>query len=162
LTQIDVAESLAVIGFFFAFALRERNPQLSRWRHNLLQLGLVALTLVAAGALFDAVQHGLLVQPDMQVSGPGSEGGQLEWYVDRSSGELPTPSVLTAPLWVYRALMLLWSLWLASRLLRWLPWAFRAFVAGGSWKRGPKRDKAPPPPPPPWAAAPAAPPNDVG
>lgn len=159
LTQIDVAESLAVIGFFFAFALRARTTQLSRWRHNLLQLGLVALTLAAAGALFDAVQHGLLVQPDMQVSGPGSDAGQLVWYVDRSSGELPTPTVITAPLWVYRALMLLWSLWLASRLLRWLPWAFRAFVAGGGWRRGPKRDK---PKPPPWAAPPAAPPGDVG
>jgi hypothetical protein len=158
LTQIDVFEALLVIGFFFLFALRARTTKLGPWRHNLMQLALVAVALAAAGALFDAVQHGLLVQPDMQVSGAGSAGGQLEWYADRTDGTLPTPSVITAPLWVYRALMLLWSLWLASRLLRWLPWAFRAFVSGSAWKRGPKR-RAPPPP---WAAGPPAPPADAG
>jgi hypothetical protein len=120
-----------------------------------MQLGLLLTTLWAAVALFDAVEHGLLVHPDMQVSGGGYDGSQLQWYVDRTDGSLPEPSLFSAPLWVYRALMLLWSLWLASRLLRWLPWAFRAFVAGGAWKRGPKR---PAPPPPPWAAPPIAPP----
>jgi hypothetical protein len=31
---------------------------------------------------------------------------------------------LSLPLWVWRLLMLLWALWLASRLLRWLPWCW--------------------------------------
>jgi hypothetical protein len=158
LTQIDGMESLAVVGFFFLFALRARTTELTPVRHDLMQLGLVVATLLAASALFDAVQHGLLVQPDMQISGGGFDGSQLQWYVDHTNGALPEPTVITAPLWVYRALMLLWSLWLASRLLRWLPWAFRAFLAGGAWKRSPKR---PPNPvgPPPWAATPPTPPT---
>jgi hypothetical protein len=158
LTQIDAFESLAVVGFFFLFALRERFTELPPLRHNFMQLGLLLATLCAGSALFDAVEHGLLVQPDMQISGGGYDGSQLQWYVDHTDGSLPEPTMLTAPLWIYRALMLLWSLWLASRLLRWLPWAFRAFMAGGFWKRGPKRPKNPAPPPP-WAAPPATPPS---
>jgi hypothetical protein len=156
LTQIDAMESLAVVGFFFLFALRARTTELTPWRHDLMQIGLVVATLLAASGLFDAVQHGLLVQPDMQISGSFADN-QLQWYVDHTDGALPEPSVFTAPLWVYRALMLLWSLWLASRLLRWLPWAFRAFLAGGVWKRSPKRPRSPVGPPP-WAPAPPAPP----
>jgi hypothetical protein len=157
LTQVDAVEALAVIAFFFLFAYRERALTLPPLRHNLLQIGLVVATLIAAGALFDAVQHGLLLRPDMQVASAGWDGALLEWYVDRTGGAWPVPSLLSVPLWVYRALMLLWSLWLASRLLRWLPWAFRAFVAGGAWKRGPKRPKPPPWAPPPPAAPASAP-----
>ena len=164
LTQVDAIEALAVIAFFFLFGYRERTRDLPPLRHNFFQLGLALATFVAAGSLFDAVQHGLLMQPSMQVAGAGWNGDQLEWYVDRTGGALPTPSLLSVPIWVYRALMLLWSLWLASRLLRWLPWAFRAFIAGGAWKRGPKRPAPPPwsppgppaPPAPPPAAAPSA------
>jgi hypothetical protein len=29
--------------------------------------------------------------------------------------------------------MLLWSLWLATALVRWLPWAWRQLSAGGFW-----------------------------
>jgi hypothetical protein len=158
LTQIDAIESLAVVGFFFVFALRARTTELKPLRHNVMQVGLLFATLFAGSALFDAVQHGLLVQPDMQISGGGFDGSQLQWYVDHTDGALPEPTLITAPLWSYRALMLLWSLWLASRLLRWLPWAFHAFLAGGVWKRSPKKPASPLGPPP-WAApAPAQPP----
>jgi len=30
--------------------------------------------------------------------------------------------------------MLLWSLWLAASLVRWLPWAWRCFVTAGGWR----------------------------
>jgi hypothetical protein len=151
LTQVSSAEAVIVVGFFFAFAWRQRITTLRPLWHDLMQLALVMLTLVAASALFDAVRHGLLVQPDMQVAGLTSYSGELMWYVDRTTGALPEVSIVTLPLWVYRALMLLWALWLASRLLRWVPWAFEAFTAGGIWKRKAKR-----PPPPPTAAAPEA------
>jgi hypothetical protein len=100
------------------------------------------------------VRSGLLVQPDMQVMGGGSGGNTLQWYVDDSAPELPAPVLISLPIWVYRVLMLGWSLWLARQLLRWAPWTFRAFVAGGLWK---KRVKAKPPAaaPPPAAPPPA-------
>jgi len=41
---------------------------------------------------------------------------------------------VSVPLWLFRVLMLLWSLWLASRLLSWLRWAFACFKHGGLWR----------------------------
>jgi hypothetical protein len=32
--------------------------------------------------------------------------------------------------------MLVWALWLAFALLKWLQWGWQSFSAGGYWKRG--------------------------
>lgn len=46
----------------------------------------------------------------------------------------------------YRALLLGWALWLARRVLRWLPWAAQQLCAGNLWKcREPKKPATPPP-----------------
>ena len=42
--------------------------------------------------------------------------------------------MLSAPLWLYRALMLAWALWLAFALLGWLRWGWEAFRTGGLWR----------------------------
>ncbi len=86
--------------------------------------------LVVFGILYAAIHAGLLVQPDMQVLGPGSWRSTPHWYVERTGGALPRPWLLWLPLWVWRLLMLFWSLWLASRLLRWLPWCWQRFTLG--------------------------------
>jgi hypothetical protein len=163
LTQVPAFAGLAVVGWFFAMTWRKSRPAQSRFVHNVTQLLLAWLTLAALGCLYAAVHSGLLVQPDMQVAGGGSSSSSLYWYVDRVAGELPSASILSVPLWVYRLLMLLWSLWLAASIVRWLPWAFACFKEGGLWK-GPEK-KAPPAPrsmpsvtPPPITAPPPAPP----
>jgi hypothetical protein len=150
LTQISSIEALIVVGFFFVMAKRATTLDLTPVKHNFVQFLVVLWVLAFASVLFDAVQSGLLVQPDMQVMGAGSHGNSLQWYVDDSGPELPQPTLVSAPMWVYRVLMLAWSLWLARKLLTWAPWAFRAFAAGGLWK---KRVKAKPP----AAPGPAAP-----
>jgi hypothetical protein len=147
LTQTDAAAALSVVGFFFFISWRERTLDLSPWRHNALQLGFVIWLVAFASSLFDAVQSGLLVQPNMQVMGAGSTSSSLQWYVDDSGTALPTPTLISAPLWLYRVLMLAWSLWLARQLLRWAPWALQAFTAGGLWKKPVKARPAPPPAP---------------
>jgi hypothetical protein len=149
LTQVGVLEALGVVTFIVLVAERARVQGLGRLRHNLLQLVLIAATLWFGSALFDVVQHGLLFTPDMQVAGVGSYGKLLQWYVDQSGPALPTPTIISVPLWVYRVLMLAWSLWLARRLLRWAPWAYAAFASGGLWKSK-QKSKLPP-------AAPVAP-----
>ncbi len=55
---------------------------------------------------------------------------------DRSGPELPRPWILSAPLGVYRGLMLLWALWLAFALMRWLRWGWSAFGRDPSWGGG--------------------------
>jgi len=50
-------------------------------------------------------------------------------------------TVISVPMWVYRAAMLAWSLWLAVTLIRWLRWGWESLSEGGLWR------KAPEPPP---------------
>ena len=70
----------------------------------------------------------------MQVAGNGSTSTELRWYADRVGEVTPAASVLSLPLWVYRGVMLLWALWLASSLVRWVVWMWRAFREGGVWR----------------------------
>lgn len=135
LTQAPAWSAVLVVGWLMALGARDRVPaDLSRARFNLMQIGLVLLTLSALSLLFDAVRNGLLGLPEMQVEGNGSNGYLLRWYQDRSGPELPRASVLSAPLWLYRALMLAWALWLAFAWLGWLRWGWEAFRAGGLWR----------------------------
>jgi hypothetical protein len=134
LTQVDVTIVLIITGWLFALALRERHALPGRWAFNIGQILLVGLTLVALSSLGDAVHSGLVVQPDMQVRGVNSSNQLLHWYTDRTGGAIPAVSVWSAPLWIYKALMLFWALWLASSLLRWLRWGWSAFRSGGAWR----------------------------
>jgi len=43
-------------------------------------------------------------------------------------------SVFSAPLWIYKALILAWALWLSFALLRWLPWVWQSFSSQGYWR----------------------------
>jgi hypothetical protein len=59
--------------------------------------------------------------------------------------------VIWLPLLVWKAVMLLWALWLASRVFRWVVDGWSAFSEGGLWKMPPrkaKKEKAPKDPPP--------------
>lgn len=157
IAQLPVVPALVVAGWFLALAWRrERTFSRALW-HDLVQIGLVVLTLLALLALYAAVHQGLLLNPDMQVAGNGSSDTLLRWQADRVDGALPRPWVFSLPLWVYRVAMLLWSLWLALRLLRWIPWGFECFTSGGAWRRL-SRPRPPKPPAPPAPLAPPAPP----
>ncbi|MCP4993987.1 MAG: hypothetical protein GY934_09420, partial [Gammaproteobacteria bacterium] len=81
-----------------------------------------------------AVQQGLLGLPSMQVVGYGSSGHQLNWYQDRVGATYPQALILSVPLLIYRILMLLWALWLAFSLLKWLSWGWQAFARGCLWR----------------------------
>jgi hypothetical protein len=129
------------------FAMRWREQiaveQLSARKFNLLQVGLVILSLAAVLSLVGAIPFGLLGNPDMRVAGSGQQANELSWFNDQAPGELPTPWVLSLSLWWYKAAMLLWALWLAFALVRWLPIAWKALGSGGFWR---KRQRSAPPP----------------
>ncbi len=127
-----------LVGWFFVLAWRGRldTDSLPGWQFNLLQLGLIGLSVLALGALVAAIPAGLLGAPDMHIR--GGEGAQLGWFADRSAGELPMTTVWSVPLWWYKALMLAWALWLALALTRWLPWAWHQLIAGRAWQSKPK------------------------
>jgi len=131
--------SVLLLFAVWIFAMRWREEmaveQLSARRFNLLQVVLIILSLVTVVSLVAAIPFGLLGNPDMRVAGSGQQGNELSWFNDQAPGELPTPWVLSLSLWWYKAAMLLWALWLAFALVRWLPIAWKALGAGGFWRK---------------------------
>ena len=75
----------------------------------------------------------------MQITGGGSYGAHLNWRLDRTPGELPTPTIISLPLWTFRVAMLLWALWLAARMVAWAPWVWSCWTEGGMWRGPPPR-----------------------
>ena len=148
LTQTEIWVGVIIVGWLLALGLRARQDTgTGRLRHNATQVGLFLLTLLALAMLFEAVKHGLLGFPQMQISGNGSSANELHWYQDRSNASLPQAWILSVPLWVYRGLMLAWALWLAFALLRWLRWGWECFSGGGLWKSKPIAEMRPQPVP---------------
>ena len=138
LSQTNVY-ALALVAAWF-FALRYRGTlapadNRQRWWLNALQVGLVVLMLLVIGALLQAVQNGLLGTPQMQIAGNGSHGHTLLWYQDRVDNAYASAQILSAPLWVYRLLMMAWALWLAFSLLRWIRWGWDRFAHNGLWQK---------------------------
>ncbi len=107
-------------------------------RGNLARLSVLSLVVLLVGALLAllvSVPQGLMSSPDMALVNPLGGYNQLSWYQDYTSGALPQPWVFSLPLWVYQLAMLLWALWLASSLLRWLPWCWQQLSVHGFWPR---------------------------
>lgn len=141
LSQSSPYLMVLVAGWLVALAWRGKASPDARtwWQFNLLQVGLVMLTVFALSALIGAVAKGLLGLPEMQIDGNGSWAQNLLWYQDRSGNSLEQPLVISVPLLYYRVLMLAWALWLAMAILGWLRWGWQAFVQNGLWRQKPPR-----------------------
>jgi len=129
---------LVSAAMFFLLAARQQliDPYaLSRLQFNALQCFIVLWVLLAVVSLLSAIPLGLLSSPQMNVFGNGSSSHTYRYYQDLvGPGEFPVASVLSVPIIVYRATMLLWSLWLASKMLQWASWSWTAFVSGSGWR----------------------------
>lgn len=145
LTQVPVFVPLFLVLVLVALGARGAHPPRSWWVFNVVQLTFVPVLLVALGSLYAAIHAGLLVQPDLQVEGNASSDTLLRWYADRVDGALPTPSIVSVPLWTFRVAMLLWSLWLAAFVVARARWVWRCLTAGGLL-RAPAPGTTPPSP----------------
>ncbi|MEA3468993.1 MAG: hypothetical protein U9R57_12345, partial [Thermodesulfobacteriota bacterium] len=143
LSQIPAPLAAVVVAWLLLLGLRKtRGREITQVvSFNIVQVLLILLTFAALGALFFAIQQGLLGHPDMQIGGNGSAGHTLRWYQDRTASMLPTAWVVSVPLLAYRISMLLWALWLAMALLRWLRWGWDCFSEGTTWKKAPPKRK---------------------
>ena len=147
LTQIPLPAALAVVGWLFFLSWRGKPSFLAlpAWSFNLLQLFLIVLTAVTLVIFVAVVAAGLLGSPEMFILGNGSHRMLLRWYQARSDLALPTPGCFAVSIWWYRILMLIWALWLAASLIRWLRWAWQQFSGGGYFRRMGKKALTPPP-----------------
>ena len=136
LSQVPVPMMLSVVAWLLALGWRKQlAADTPVWRFNLIQIGLVILTVVALSALIVAIKQGLLGNPEMFIAGNGSNAHQLLWYQDRTAKILPSVWVLSLPNYVYQIAMLLWALWVSLALLKWLQWGWRCFSTHGWWKK---------------------------
>ncbi|RYG10482.1 MAG: hypothetical protein EOO07_22095 [Chitinophagaceae bacterium] len=77
---------------------------------------------------------GLLSSPDMHIVGRNTYDGNFYWYQDHSDAEFPSAWVISLPLWCYKLVILLWSLWLAASLIKWLRWGWQQLSVHGLWE----------------------------
>lgn len=136
---------ILIAGTIFAFKIRGdiASEKLQTWKFNLFQVGLVLLSFVTLSAMISVINMGLLGSPDMQITGNGSSSYALNWFSDRISTEIPEASFVSVPLYLYRILMLLWSIWLAFAVIHWAQWGWQCFSTSGYWraiKRKPKKN----------------------
>lgn len=129
---------IVIVGWFMALQKRKTlKPS------PVIQSGLIILTVFFVVSLFTSISQGLLDTPSMQIKQPlldlffptsGSSGDYLlRWYQDVGSDALPTAWILSVPLIAYRALMLVWALWLAFSLVKWMRWGWDCFSTKGYW-----------------------------
>jgi len=131
---------LPVVVWIFALRFREQKGETLRgWYRNLTQVGLVLLSIIALSTIVGAVSVGLLGNPDMMITGNGSYGNYLNWYSDRIDTMLAQPTVLSVSIWFYRALMLVWAIWIAFSLIGWLKWTWEVFSQGDMWVKSKKK-----------------------
>ncbi len=127
----------AVLMLLWVLALAARPALMARLKgsrlKNLLQVAGMLLGAVAVIALVISVPLALLSSPDMRIEGNGSSSYFYRWFVDVLQDEASPPWVLSVPMWVYRAAMLGWSLWLAFALIRWVRDAWAAYSQTGLW-----------------------------
>jgi hypothetical protein len=136
LTQISLVPAVAVVGWLYLLAWRgQKDPQGMGWfSFDLLQLLLVFLTVMSLITLVVVVSRGLLGTPEMFITGNGSYANRLIWFSPAEGRELGRPWVFSVSIWYYRLLMLLWGLWLANAVIRWLITGWKHFTAATAWR----------------------------
>ncbi len=146
---ISVATPLAalfIVSWFFAMYKRKQaTSQLTDVWFKTMQVGLAFLTLLFIVSLFTSISNGLLGAPKMQLEVPSLQNiqpiaalpniYQLQWYQDITSNLLPRAWVISLPLYIYRVLMLVWALWLAFSLIKWLRWGWDCYSSNGLWRK---------------------------
>ncbi len=136
LTQASLPVAGLIVAWLFLLAWRGQSSfqSLPRWAYNLLQILLILASPLALLALLWVVAAGLLGDPQMFITGWGSTPQRLNWFVSPGAAELPAVTFYSVSLWWYRLAMLLWALWLAIAVLRWLQIGWRNLLSGGFWR----------------------------
>jgi hypothetical protein len=134
--QNHIVGTLLIAGWLLALAGRQKLKveTTGKWTFDFIQIALITLTISALGVLFASVEQGLIGKPEMYILGNGSSDTFLKWYQDRSGALLPEVSVFSLPIWIYRVITLIWALWLAFALLKWLKWGWECFSTTTLWK----------------------------
>nr|WP_319490322.1 hypothetical protein [uncultured Desulfobacter sp.] len=135
ITMNHPAAAIVVAGWLIALDFRPRADQFTGTKFNLVQLGIVALTLASGACLVFSISNGLLGHPDMNIRGNGSSAQLLRWYHDVAGPILPRTWMVSIPMWAYRVAMLAWALWVSFWLINILKWGWARFSTPELWSK---------------------------
>lgn len=147
---LSTVNSYGVLVIAIMFLLLSARKQyidplsMSRLRFNATQVGIFLWVAFALISLLAAIPMGLLSTPEMKVVGNGSSSHFYRYYQDSSGGELPIATIVSVPLLAYRVVMLLWALWLSTRLIQWATWTWQCVKEKGIWQAKSPQEKKPP------------------
>lgn len=137
LSQSSMLSVVLVTSWFFLFAWRYKldinKYKQSPTTFNGIQVILSIWTISSIIILISIVASGLLSEPTVFVKGYDSYGTNLNWYIQTWHSDAQNPWIISTPMWVYRMLMMSWSIWLAFNLLSWMKWMWHSYSAGGWW-----------------------------
>ncbi|MBU3006146.1 hypothetical protein [Paraglaciecola arctica] len=132
---------LVLIALWFAAVTASRfRPKNTEYvMFNLSQLVLYGFSAIAIMSLISVVPISLLSNPSMGIEGYQSYGNTLTWFADRAEGSLPKVTILSISVWFYKAIMLVWVLWLSTSILSWIKWAWKIIGTYGYWRSSPTK-----------------------
>jgi hypothetical protein len=135
LALCNLEATLLVAVWLLLLAVRPRwlESITSAASKNLVQILTGFVTVITVLVLIASVPDALLSSPDMQIEGNDSGSHFYRWFTDQAGELPPEPWVISLPMWVYRAAMLGWSLWLAFALIRWVRAAWEGFKTPEAW-----------------------------
>lgn len=117
---------IPITTLFLIYLLQRTHPL---WTRRFLLAATALGALISLGLLYSSLYDGLLGEPDIAIMGSESTRYAQHWFLDRSEGALPAPTLISVPLWIWRlgqlalVLLLLSALprsGAALRRLRWL------------------------------------------
>jgi hypothetical protein len=126
---------MIVLWFGAISASQYRSNKLSVSQYNTIQAGLYIWSVITVISLIAVVPMSLLGSPSMGIDGNNSTDYYLKWFADQSQGMLPEISVFSVPIWIYKALMLVWVIWLSFALINWIKWVWKKLGEQGYWKK---------------------------
>ncbi len=114
--------AFGVVTFWLFFVgWKSQNPNHAiNLKNILMQWATVIITFIAISVFIGSVAFGLLSYPRMGIIGQGSSVNSLHWFLDAHQNQLPAITIVSLPIWWYKAIMLVWSIWVSFSLLNWL------------------------------------------
>lgn len=121
--------------WFLALWLKSQtSEEIARpWLYRVGQLLLTGITLLALYVIINTIVAALTNDPNMYLYGLESTNQFFAWFTDEISDSVPSPWVWSLPLWIYFALILLWTMWLVFMITEWIRVWWQTLKAPALW-----------------------------
>jgi hypothetical protein len=125
-----IAIWLFYVGWKKQYVAEDKN-----YKTILLQWFTLVFTFFTLVVFIGSVAYGLLSYPQMGIVGQNSYASHLNWFLDVHQGQLPSITIISLPIWWYKGLMLVWSIWVSFSLLNWLKQLLKSLHKNHWWGR---------------------------